>query len=67
MDVGNESLEEDDADESDIDAEESNIYPIFNRFINTIFEENNDQLQEKGQQIMDKQDTFENEERGEAI
>ena len=47
MDVENESLEKDDADESDIDVEESNDSG-FNRFINKIFEENDDQFQEKG-------------------
>ena len=41
MDVGNESLEKDDTDESYIDAEESNESG-FNRFINEIFEENDD-------------------------
>ena len=65
MDVGNESLEEGDTDESDIDAEESDESG-FNRFINKIFEENDDQFQEKVQQIMDKEDISENEAREEA-
>ena len=65
MGVGNESLEEDDTDESDIDAEESDESG-FKRFINKIFEDNDDQFQKKVQQIMDKEDISKNEAREEA-
>ena len=44
IDVDNESLEKDDADESDTDLEESNESE-FNKFINKIFEENDDKFQ----------------------